>query len=169
MKLWKKQLAQELRNFQKFVIMGIGNPESSDDGLGPEIASNLTDTIRKKYADVVVINCGQSPENFTSLVKKEKPSHILIIDSCISGKKPGSIFLLRPFDIKNTDVSTHRLPLYLLYDYLKSETGAKIIMLGIEPQCITSGALISNPVRQAVKEVVEFLLDFLKDRYEGKI
>ncbi|MGB9643428.1 MAG: hypothetical protein ACPL3Q_09595, partial [Candidatus Ratteibacteria bacterium] len=79
------------------------------------------------------------------------------------------IFLLRPFDIKNTDVSTHRLPLYLLYDYLKSETGAKIIMLGIEPQCITSGALISNQVRQAVKEVVEFLLDFLKDRYKGKI
>ncbi|HOK80714.1 MAG TPA: hydrogenase 3 maturation endopeptidase HyCI [bacterium] len=144
--------------------MGIGNPESSDDGLGPEIANVLADIIGKKYSDVVIINCCQSPENFTSLIKREKPSHILIIDSCISGKKPGSILLVKPSRIKNMDVSTHRLPLYLLHDYLKRETGANIILLGIEPQNMTPGTSLSEPARHAVSDVVKFLLDFLKNR-----
>ncbi|HOJ31384.1 MAG TPA: hydrogenase 3 maturation endopeptidase HyCI [bacterium] len=162
MELWKKQFIQKLNNFHKLVIMGIGNPESSDDGLGPEIVNIIAERITKNYSSVAVINCYGSPENFTSKIKKENPTHILIIDSCIAGKEPGSIFLVKPSQIKNMDLSTHRLPLYLLHDYLKSETGAKIIMLGIEPQSVCPGTSFSTPVRQAIGETVEFLLDFLK-------
>ncbi len=160
---WKKQLDLNLKGFCKLVIMCIGNQYAADDGAGPEIGKNLSESVNESnIKNVAVINCYDSPENFTSIVKNEKPTHILIIDICVSGKKPGSIFLVSEKDIKDMDVSTHRIPVGLLSDYLKTETGAKIIILGIEPVSIDKKRFLSNPVRKAINELTDFLSDFLK-------
>ncbi|MCM8821384.1 MAG: hydrogenase maturation protease [Candidatus Omnitrophica bacterium] len=162
MSLWSEYLKRELRDFERLAIMCVGNKYASDDGVGPEIAGILSKLIvKKECGSVFVINCYDSPENFTSPVKKIKPSHILIIDSCISGKKPGTISAFAMTDLNEYDISTHRMPVRLLADYLVSETGSTIIILGIEPEFTGRGAEISEPVRKAIEEIEKFFFEFL--------
>lgn len=167
MSLWKKQLNSRFDGFKKLVVMGIGNQNRCDDGLGSAITEMLSDFVSKeKFNDVSVFPCYDSPENFTGPIKKENPTHILLIDSCITGKKPGTVFVLNPEKIKNVDISSHRMPLKLLYQYLKEETSADILILGVEPYFIGEGNTLSEPATRAVREVVNFLKELLK-RHKG--
>ncbi|MCM8815370.1 MAG: hydrogenase 3 maturation endopeptidase HyCI [Candidatus Omnitrophica bacterium] len=163
MNLWVQDLKFRLHNFNKLVIMCIGNRNASDDGAGLKLADELSTILEeKKSSKVSVIRCYESPENFTSPVKKMKPSHILIIDSCVSGKKPGTISVFDKEDLREYDIISHRIPIALLSEYLASETGAKIIVLGIEPECIAKGTNISKPVKEAIKGIAHFFYEFIK-------
>lgn len=163
MSLWKKQLKSRLDGFKKLVIMGVGNQNRCDDRIGPAITEMISDFVSKeKFHDVRIFSCYGSPENFTGPVKKENPTHILLIDSCIRGEKPGTVFVLESEKIKNVDISSHRMPLKLLYEYLKVETSANIVILGVEPYLIKEGNILSEEATRAVREVVNFLKEFLK-------
>ena len=48
-----------------FLVMCIGNRYGGDDVIGPYI----TDKLLQEKSDLVVLNCGTVPENFTSIVK----------------------------------------------------------------------------------------------------
>ncbi|MGL4669992.1 MAG: hypothetical protein ACRCVG_05285 [Methanobacteriaceae archaeon] len=79
-------LADFLNNCQKLLILGIGHPLRSDDGLGPFFADNLSDYIKNNINknvsnNLVIINAGSVPENFTGKIKNEAPSHIIIVDA----------------------------------------------------------------------------------------
>ncbi|MCM8764110.1 MAG: hydrogenase 3 maturation endopeptidase HyCI [Candidatus Omnitrophica bacterium] len=164
MNFWKRHLKMKLQGFKQLGIMCIGNRYCSDDGAGVEVARVLSIFLnKKKCRNISVINCYNSPENFTSSVKKIKPSHILIIDSCISGKRPGAISILAAKDIKEYNMLSHRIPIRLLSDYIASEIGSDIIILGIEPECTARGTDISKPVKKAIKEIERFFVEFLRD------
>ncbi|HPP66711.1 MAG TPA: hydrogenase maturation protease, partial [bacterium] len=128
------------------------------------IAEKILDFVSKeKISHVKVFPCYDFPENFTGSVKKEKPDHILLIDSSITGKKPGSIFILNPEGINHEDISSHRIPLRLLYEYLKKETRADIAIIGIEPYYIGKGNKCSKPVEKTINRIVKFLEQLLKN------
>lgn len=155
MSLWKQKIKSVLKGFRRLVIMCIGNSMASDDGAGLEIGNKLLKTL-DGCKNILVINCYGSPENFTSVVKKAMPTHILIVDSCISGKKPGTISVFSADELKESDVSSHRIPINLLSRYLENETGASIIIVGIEPESINQGNKLSASVKKSVDEIVEF-------------
>lgn len=167
MRSWKKDLNEKLKNARKIAILGIGNPDLCDDAAGSIVAERIQKIIGgKNNAYIALFPCYEAPENFTSPVKKEKPTHIVMIDSCLSGRKPGSIFLLMPDEIKNVDVSSHKLPLYLLSDYLKNETGAEIIIIGIEPELLCKGNFLSKAVESAVNEISDWFSEFFKKSFQ---
>lgn len=167
---WKQKLKNNLKGFKNLVIMCVGNQDAYDDGAGPELAIILSKIVAEKnYKNVFVLNCQDSPENFTSIVKKIKPTHILIIDCCIHGKRPGSISVFLPEQLKESDVSSHRIPLKLLCDYLSSETKASIFIAGIEPQIIKKEKNISKPVKKSIDELVKFFSNFLNEAAKSKI
>ncbi len=147
------------------MLMGIGNRDRCDDGAGSAVSDIMSDFVSgEKISDVRIFCCNESPENFTGPVKKENPTHILLIDSCIAGKSPGSIFIINPRRIKDIDISSHKMPLGLLYRYLKEEIGADILIIGIEPQHIEQGRFFSEPVAKAVVELTNFLKELLKSQ-----
>jgi Ni,Fe-hydrogenase maturation factor len=71
-----------------------------------------------------------------------------------------------PDEIKNVDVSSHKLPLYLLSDYLKNETGAEIIIIGIEPELLCKGNFLSKAVESAVNEISDWFSEFFKKSFQ---
>ena len=58
-----------------YLVMCIGNRDGGDDAVGPFIADKLKNT------DVEVIDCGTTPENYTSVVKKHSPKNLIIVDA----------------------------------------------------------------------------------------
>ncbi len=170
MNRWKDLLRKNLSGFKRLAIMCVGSEDSGDDAAGIEVAARLFGLVEKEnLRNVIVINCFNMPENFTSIVKKAEPTSILIIDTCITGKKPGSITIFLKDQLKETDMMTHRIPLKLLSEYLASETKASIVIAGIEPETIKKGYKISKSVLGAIEIFTDFLSGFIKNEQKGKI
>lgn len=130
--------------------MGIGNSGRGDDGAGILVAS------RFQNAGWKVLDCGPAPENFTSVVKREKPGRLVLVDAADMNLPAGSVRRVKRDQIRDSGIGTHLLPLYLLLDYLKEYAG-EIIFIAIQPKTMGFNAPMSPEVEQAVDDVIRAL------------
>lgn len=150
----------ELNENDRIVILGIGNNTRGDDAAGIRTIQKLEDKLDSE--NLLLINCVNTPEKFTSKVKKFEPDKVLLIDSIDSGSETGTITLAKSSDVSSYSVSTHRLPLSKLMDYLEKETGGKIRLLGIQVENIGRSTEISQDVKESIDEIVEKISKKLK-------
>ena len=109
--------------------MGIGNELKYDDGVGPYIISKLN--LLDLNEDVLLINAQTVPENFTGKIRKENPSHIILIDACLMGLDYGDYKIVDKEDFVNIGISTHSMSLSYFVKFLNQDN---ILFIGIEPQ-----------------------------------
>ncbi len=149
---WSSELNKFLKNKTRLLILGVGNMQKGDDATGALCAERIGRQLRKKRrAGVMVINAGEVPENYTGVIRKFKPTHMVIVDTCYSGKKAGTISIIDPYLISNGDVSTHRMPLSMLARFLEETIGGKAMIIGIEPKIMDLNAPLSPAVSRAVE------------------
>lgn len=120
-----------LRGYEKLIILGIGNELKYDDGVGPFIISKLNNEDLNE--NVLLINAQTVPENFTGQIRKENPSHIIIIDACLMGLNPGDYKIVNSDEFTNIGISTHSMSLSYFVKFINPD---KVIFLGIEPQSL---------------------------------
>ena len=111
--------------------MGIGNELKYDDGAGPFIISKLNEL--NLNDNILLINAQTVPENFTGKIRKENPSHIVLIDACLMGLNPGDYKIVDKEDFVNIGISTHSMSLSYFVKFLNHD---KILFIGIEPQSL---------------------------------
>jgi hydrogenase 3 maturation protease len=161
-------LEQELKvfaeNYSKIIFLCIGNDMRGDDAIGPLIARNLAKLYKNK-PEILVINAETVPENYTGVIRKEKPSHIIFIDAVEMEMDPGYIKLVKYDEITDYNISTHAMPLSFMIKYLKSFTDAKLLLIGIQPKNME----MSSPVSEEVKTGVEELIRILNNTFNVQI
>jgi len=142
------------------VILCVGNEERGDDAFGPYVAKRLKRT--RERGVVEVIDCGTVPENFTDVIRKIGPTHVIIVDAVDFKGSPGDIILSFEPAFEGVSVSTHKPSLTLLTKYIQSDIGSKIILLGVQPKSIEWGSSMSNEVLTASEVVVKALKSAIK-------
>ena len=150
------QLNEFLSNFEKLIVLGVGNEFKSDDGVGPFIIKKL---IGENIEDdrVLFINAETVPENFTGKIRKENPSHVIIVDACLMGCDPGEIRIVDKDDFANIGISTHSMSLSYFVRYLEKDNDFKVIFVGIEPKTMDWGANPTIEVEKTAHEFIEML------------
>lgn len=144
----------------KIVFLTIGNDMRGDDAAGPVISDKLS-KLFKKREDILVINGGTVPENYTGIIRRETPSHLIFIDAVEMEKEPGHIRLVKKEEIANYSISTHAMPISFLIKYLESIVDAQIILIGIQPKNMNMAQnnlkhnIISKEVEKSIEELVE--------------
>lgn len=137
----------------KYLILCIGNPQGGDDSVGPYIGEKL----KKHQSDnLIVINAETVPENYTGVIKKEKPDVLIIVDAIEMDINPGEIRIVESEKIGEMHISTHGIPISVLTKYLKNSV-EKIILIGIQPSSM------SGEISKDVKNSAEKLIDLIKD------
>ena len=150
---FEAQLKDFLNDFEKLIILSVGNELKSDDGVGPFIIKNLmAENIESDR--LLLIDSGTVPENFTGKIRKENPSHVIIVDACLMGCRPGDIRIVDKDDFTNIGISTHSMSLSYFVKYLERDTDFKIIFVGIEPETMDWGA---NPTENVEKAAFDFI------------
>ena len=153
-------LEQELKRFtqdhRKIIFLCIGNDMRGDDALGPLIAENLAELFIEQQ-ELMVINAETVPENYTGLIRKEIPSHIIFIDAVEMKMNPGHIRLVQSDEIADYSISTHAMPLSFMIKYLKSFTDASMLLIGIQPKNMEMSHTISEEVKNSVEELTEII------------
>jgi hydrogenase 3 maturation protease len=141
-----------------YLIMCIGNRDGGDDAIGPYVA----DKLREEQVNVVVLDCGVTPENYTSVVKQHNPQHLIIIDAVDMGLEPGELRIVPKEKIGRMHISTHGIPISVLIDYLEQYIG-KISFIGIQPKTM------SGSMTDIVKKSGDKLVKLVKDNELEKI
>ena len=142
----------------KIVIVGIGNPLRGDDGAGPALIRELKNRIPESHAEITLIDAGEVPENYLVRISEKKPDIVLLIDTADMKQPPGSVKILETEEIQETGLSTHNASLKMCIDFLKSETDARIFLLGIQPEHINLGENLSEIVLLKIRLLADLLI-----------
>ena len=135
--------------------MCIGNRDGGDDGVGPYIADKLRD-------EFTVLDCGVVPENYTSVVKKQNPENLIIIDAIEMGLSPGEIRIVPNEKIGVMHISTHGIPIPVLINYL-SQNVKNIVLIGVQPK------KMSGKMSQQVIKGADLLIELLRKKQIDRI
>ena len=136
----------------RLVLVGIGRHDSGDDALGPLVVSLL-----RGRTSLALFDAGTAPENFVGPIVRARPDLILLVDAVHFSAPPGSIRLLGPSELDETDFTTHAMSPRLVLDFLLERTGAQSRVLAVQPQTSGPGLLLSEPVREAARSIADFL------------
>ena len=135
---------------KKNILMGIRNTLRGDDGIGSIIAQSFKDR------DWLSMDCGVVPENFTSIIKKNRPDLVVIIDAVEMELKSGEFRIISPYRISTLHLTTHSMLLSFLISYLKEYT-QELIFIGIQPKIIDYSNSVSPKVLKSSEEIIRIL------------
>ncbi len=142
------------------MVMGVGNPLRRDDAAGLELVRALKGRVPEQ---VLLVECGPVPENFLGPVLREKPTHVLLVDVALIDGPPGRALLLRPEDERvSAAISTHKPPVRLIADFIRSSVGAEVAILAIKPLDIGLGEGLSPELEKAITRLAGELISVLR-------
>ncbi len=133
-------------------ILGVGNRDRGDDGVGSIVAERLSAQFGSWAVDG-----GTVPENHLEKVARLDADTVVLIDAADAGGAPGDVKLLDPAAIAGGNLSTHALSLTMASDYLAARTGATLRLLTVQPLAVDMGRGLSSVVLKTADELVSAL------------
>jgi hydrogenase 3 maturation protease len=152
---------------EKIIIIGIGNPDRSDDGVGNKVIDLLEekmplDQIPPTKA-VWLIDAGTTPEDFSDDIIQYKPNKIIIVDAAQMQTDPGTIKKIPASAIPEASLSTHNLSVRVVAGIWQKITGAEIEFIGIEPQNLDYTIGLSGEIKRAAEKAAKDIINVLRD------
>ena len=140
----------------KVAFLGVGSPLRADDSVGLYITGELKSRLTAHSGQELLFCLGESaPENFSGEIRNFGTTHLVVVDAADFGEAPGTMRVIDKDQIGGTSFSTHMMPLKMLTDYLVMTTGCQVFVVGVQPQRLAFGQLISEPVQKAADEFLE--------------
>jgi len=138
----------------RICLMGLGNPDCGDDGLGVRLCEQL---LGAGVANIVV--AATEPEHYIGAVTGQRFDHIIFIDAVEFGGSPGDAVFLDAAEIEARfpQVSTHKLSLSLLAKLVASNGISKTWVLGVQPESMREGQGLSPKVRITLDSLCKLL------------
>ena len=159
----KSEIDDFLKDYEKLIIIGIGNELRGDDGLGSFIIKELEKEETINNDKIIIIDGGSAPENFTGLIKKENPSHIIIVDAALMGSEVGTIKSIKKEEIDNINLSSHSMSLSFLIKYLENDIEFKFLFIGIEPLAMNLGEGLSKEILKSANSLKNTFISSLNE------
>lgn len=146
----RQQLERCLRG--RICFMGLGNVDYGDDGFGVHLGEALID----RGAPNVII-AGITPERWIG--QAANFDHIVFLDAVEFGGHPGSVIFLDSAQMSTRfpQVSTHKISLGLLAQWIESNGTTKAWLLGGQPESLKP----AEELTPALQKTLELLTDLL--------
>ena len=160
---WKAFLFRVMR----ILVLGVGNSLNGDDGIGPYVAARIAAACSiggegtgggRELHNVIALDCGTTPENYTAVVRRENPDVLVIVDAASMELAPGEIRVIPSERIGLLTLSTHSIPLSLFIAYIEG-LASTVKLVGVQPVQMLLGQPISDVVRQAGEALVGLICE----------
>ena len=100
---------------------------------------------------------------------KSHPDVLIIIDSMEFNKSPGSIGIFSFKELSWGNISTHSLPLSLLWEYLYQRGVKEGYIIGIQPGELKEAGELSPAVEEAKQLVKKIFVNLIKEQEIGSV
>ena len=167
-KINQKELMNQDNEFEFFdnvYDINTGNTRL-DEGLDSyfnELNVDVNESLVERLNNTFLINGGSVPENFTGLIKKCNPSHIILIDASLMNLDAGEINIVNKDNIVDISISTHSMSLSYLIKYLELEKDYNILFIGIEPEIMDLSFELSPKIKDSSDMLIKLLFDKIVD------
>jgi hydrogenase maturation protease len=146
----------------KILIACVGNIFLGDDGFGVEVARRLA--FKTFPPDVVVKDFGIRGFDLAYALM-DQPNLTILVDACARGYDPGTVFLLEPDPLDETQrgLDLHGMSPMSVLRMVKNLGGTpgRVLIVGCEPAALgseTDGQLgLSEPVEAAIDEAINLI------------
>ncbi len=144
------------------VILGIGNPLAGDDAAGVYFVDLFS--LRRQRArfplptDIAVLCAATAPESYTSVIRRQQPDLLILVDAADMGLLPGALRIIRPEAISTLSFSTHHMPLSMFMSYVRGFCGA-VVLVGVQPEHTEMGKPLSEAVRKSIEGLAATILE----------
>ena len=135
--------------------------------LTRRLASHASLRAAVDQGQLLWIEAGLAPENFTGPLRRFGAQLVLLVDAAEMGAPAGTIRLLDWQDTTGFGPSTHIQPLSTLAEYLGAEMGCQVVLLGIQPARLDFDSPLSAPVRRAVTRLAAGIAELFPGAGEG--
>jgi hydrogenase maturation protease len=148
----REQLEQRLQG--RVCFIGVGNRDYGDDAFGVHLAEALLDA---SVTDVIVAE--NSPDGWLGIVTDMEFDHLVFLDAVEFGAEPGSAVFLdsRQIVTRYPQISTHKISLGVLANFVESNCLTKAWLLGVQPESLKHGHDLTPTVRKTLGVLLELL------------
>src|SRR5512137_2078917 len=154
----KKQL-DDIAGSGKVYVLGLGNTDRADDGAGVLVALAL-----KRLFPTYSYSEHDGVEGVVlDISEKKEDATILFVDAADMKLSPGSIKVVAREDIRETEITTHRVAVALIASILE-RTGKSSAIISIQPKTIEFQGQVSNSVKSAIDRLVDILSQTIESR-----
>ncbi len=146
-------------------IIGCGNPNRQDDGVGVHVVQRLMESTKDLHAENIrIFDAGTS--GMDVMFQARGSDSLIIIDANQSGSKAGSIFQVPGEELENVPEPSYNLhdfrwdhALYAGRKIYKEDFPTDITVFLIEAESLDLGTELTQSVEQASNRVVELVLE----------
>jgi hydrogenase 3 maturation protease len=135
------------------LIITVGNSLRGDDGVGPYIASQ----VKNPKQGLHILDAADRPEDCIDAAVALHPLKTVVLDAADFGGSPGEARVIPQELIPNSTLSTHTFPLKIITKILEEETGSSVFYIGIQPENVSFGRGLSDPVQRMAKAIIHQL------------
>ncbi len=148
------ELAKILR--EGACLVGLGNPDRRDDGVGPWIAEAVRPA--EGRSSLRVFNVEDVLENFVFRIAESDCPNVVIVDAASGGGEPGTVVFGPLGDFSGSgSVSTHKPALELSGKILES-AGKRAFLLGVVPEDLGYGPGLTPKVQESAVRLRDLVL-----------
>ena len=166
---WKDQLNQVLNpknpaikgDCKRTALIGAGNEMQADDAAGLLVIRELKLRLTSS-PQVLLIEGGMAPENFTGKIRAFKPDLVILIDAAEMGLTPGQIRWVELDEIDGFSASSHILPLSVLAEFLMKDIGGEVRVIGIQVGSVEMGKKVTPEVTKSAVELADAIFMVIK-------
>jgi hydrogenase maturation protease len=138
-------LSDLITHSRNLLFVGVGNLLKSDDGVGAVISRQIIER-----PGISALTVEVSIENYIGKIQSLSPEEMVLIDCAQLWAPPGTYRLLELGLMEDFTFNTHNISLGRLGDFFNWPT----YVLGIQPENLSLGQVLSPPVLQAATEII---------------
>lgn len=151
-------------------ILGCGNPNRSDDGVGGVIADRIFAHLQNEPIDGVNV-FATGTDGMGVMFKARGSTSLIIIDACSTGETPGAIFEVPGKELEGEPPDSYNLhdfrwdhALYAGRKIFREEFPDDVTIFLIEAQSLDLGLELSPAVARAAGKVTTTIIERIKSR-----
>jgi len=156
---WQVQLRTLLKSCSseaKLAIVGLGHPLRGDDYVGSYAMKAIMEaTDGGLPRGAYLFDAEDAVEALVAKLARIGLKHVIFIDACEMGQRPGQASLLPVTETSYPFFTTHGIPLKILAEQLLSD--CKVWVLAIQPKQTEFGESLSPETRFAATNVSKFI------------
>jgi hydrogenase maturation protease len=138
-------------------VLGLGNTDRADDGAGVLVAQAL-----KKHFPLFSYSEHDGVEGTVlDISEKGEDATVIFVDAADLHASPGAVRLVKKEDIKETEITTHRVAVALMASMLE-KAGKRSAVVCIQPDGIEFRGKVTKPVIDSINLVTRALSAIMK-------
>ena len=149
---WTDEVKAALAPKGRTLVITLGSILRADDGVGPYVCAR----VKFSRPELRLLDAGTTPENIAQTAIDWKPDKIILVDAAHFGGAAGEVRVI-PLDAINrqTVLSTHSFPLSVTFSIVKEDTGAELVVVGVQAKSLDHREGLSPEVQETASKLAE--------------